>query len=484
MSLVNIELEQAVLCAVLDHGGYAQAAEAGVSPDAFGVTKHAAVWVLVCRLVARGETPGAWPCWEEASRTTAGALRDNLKGRLLPDDADPTGPASEWITTAWLSDLGNVKAPVSQLAKNIRTLLGLARQRRIIRAAADLSRDLAQPASAEDVAAALARLTTLAAEGTDLANMTLGTATDAALARHDALADGTKVPATWGVATLDHILPLCPGRTIVVAAPPGSGKTSIMLHAARETAWRASGSSAFLSLEVGPEDLAVRVVVGLTGVSQRAFLEGRLTKSDREAIAAIKAKLDAADMAMRPPASSQVDAVCGWIRAQHQRSNGRLRLVCVDYLQKISTANPKHHENDRLTEICGKLSRLAVELDLCFLVGSQFSREGTKGSRGKTGEIETAQPEPRASDLRGSGSIEQDANGILALWRKAHTDAPSCEVTACILKNREGESGGKIPLWWEKAAGRWSHVVSHHDEQLAARAQRMAAGPGDSEHVF
>ncbi len=482
--LINLELEQAILAAILDPkiNGYARAAEASVTSATWASPKHAATWVLICRVVSAGGQPDPWAVYEEAAKTTAGELRDAIKGKATTGDG-ATGQASEWIEASWLSDLSNASGPVTHVDRNLTALMLLARQRAIVTAAKAMVLRLERPAHAADLDAAIAALLDVGTARTDRASVSLGQATVLAADRHDAILAGGDTGATWGLMSLDNALPLATGRTIVLAAPPGCGKTSLKLQAARETAFRCPGSAAFLSLEVGPEDLAVRVVASMANVDPRAFASGRLAAEEVLAIRAMEARLEAADLQLRAPASSQIDSVCGWIRAQHQRGGGRLRLVCVDYLQRISTANQRHMENDRLTEICAKLTRLAVELKVCVLVGSQFSREGTKGSRSKTGEIETAQPEPRASDLRGSGSIEQDANGIIGLWRKNQSGAEVTEVMACILKNREGESGGKIRLMWDKARGLWTDAPED-EEDAGGRSARLASAPNESEEVF
>jgi replicative DNA helicase len=484
--LQNLDTEAAVLAAVIDPSlsAWAVCAELGVTAQTFTSRRHASLWILACRVAAAGQEIDAFAVHEEATQTTVGQLWDALKGR--PGAEDPvTGQASEWITLSWLSDLGSVRAPVATFRRNAAQLVALASQRQVRRALVAAAETLSVPVGRQDLDAAIGSVLAAAGSAIDQSTVDLGDGIGQALALHHAAAAGTSAKAgTWGIDSLDETLPLCPGRMIVVAAPPGCGKTSIMLSGALSTALASHGGAAFVSLEVGPADLATRAVAHQTGINSHLLHRGLLTTDQVATVQQVRDRLAEVDLQLRAPTSAGIDSVCGWIRAQHQRGQGRLRLVCVDYLQRITTGNPRHTENDRLTEICGKLSRLAVELNVCLLVGSQFSREGTKGIRSRSGEVETAQPEPRSSDLRGSGSIEQDANGIVGLWRKVQSDAPACEVVACVLKNREGESGGKIPLWWEKAAGRWTRHVSRQEAQAENRAGRMGAGPSDGENVF
>jgi replicative DNA helicase len=486
LSLSNPETEAALLAAVIDPkiNAWAAAAELGVTASTFTDRRHASLWVLACRVTANGGTIDPFAIYEEATRTTMGEVWDTIKGRPCIDDP-ATGQASDWITLAWLSDLGSVRGPVAQYRRNASSLVALAEQRNVRRALVMAADTLANPVSRQDLEAAVGSILAATGAATDQSTVTMGAGIGMALERHDQAAAGTAPQAgTWGVHSLDGVIPLCPGRMIVVAAPPGCGKTSIMLSATLATGLADPGTAAFVSLEVGPADLATRAIAHQTGFSTHLIMRGLLSGEQLAQVHQVRERMELADIQLRAPTSAGIDSVCGWIRAQHQRGQGRLRLVAVDYVQRITTGNPRHNENDRITEICGKLSRLSVEMNLCILVGSQFSREGTKGTRGRGGQVESAQPEPRAADLRGSGSIEQDANGIVGLWRKVHSDAPSCEVVACIIKNREGESGGKVPLWWEKASGRWSNLVPQQEQEAARRSHRINTKPSEEEHVF
>lgn len=485
MSLANPILEQAILAALLDPklNAYPTLADLGLVPQAFVDHRHAAVWVLACRVVANGKGVDPFSVWEESSRMTMGTLRDMLKGRI---EAVP-GEVSEWIDLSWLSDLGNVPAPISNYAANARSLMDLWAQRRVRDAASLAATALMVPLPREERDALVSAITSASNATSEIATVSIDDAMGEALADHDRAAMGERVKsATWGVEELDQVIPLYRGRMIVIAAPPGSGKTSKMLSAATKTGLSSPGGAVFCSLEVGPKDLAIRVLANRAGVDPNQIYHGLLNREQRAHVESVRQKLAAIGLSIRAPSTATIDSVIAWIRAQHQRANGALLLVCVDYLQKITTSNARHNENDRLTEVSAKLSRIAVELNVCVLVGSQFNREGTKGVRGRSGEIESAQPEPRASDLRGSGSIEQDANGIVGLWRKSPSESVECEVVACILKNREGQQG-KVPLTWHKAHGTWKAgtlPLPNDTVDTGDRGDRLRAAPSESENLF
>lgn len=486
MSLSNPILERAILAALLDPklNAYPGLADLGLVPQAFVDHRHAAVWVLACRVVANGKEVEPFSVWEESSRMSMGTLRDVLKGRV--DSIE--GELSDWIELSWLSDIGDVPVPIKNYLANARSLMDLWAQRRVRDAASLAATKLMVPLPREERDALVSAITSAANAASETATVSIDAAMGEALADHDRAAQGERVrSATWGVDELDQSIPLCRGRMIVIAAPPGSGKTSKMLSSATATGLACPGGAVFCSLEVGPKDLAIRVMANRAGVDPNQIYHGLLNRDQRAHVETVRQKLASIGLAIRAPATASIDSVIAWIRAQHQRANGALLLVCVDYLQKITTSNPRHTENDRLTEVSAKLSRIAVDLNVCVLVGSQFNREGTKGVRGKTGEVESAQPEPRSSDLRGSGSIEQDANGIVGLWRKSHAESVECEVVACILKNREGQSGTRIPLTWHKAHGTWKAgtlPLPYKPADTGDRGERIKAAPGKEEDVF
>lgn len=486
MSLANPLLERAVIAALLEPklNAYPGLADLGIQPQAFTDPMLAATWILVCRVVANGKPVDTMTVWDEGSRVSMGALRDAMKGRI---DDDQIGQASDWITASWLSDIGNVSVPIQSYLENAKTLMDLWAQRRVRDATAVAMSRLMVPMPREEREALVAEISAASNATSTVGTVSIDDAMSEALADHDRASRGERVrSATWGVSELDAVIPLCRGRMIVVAAPPGSGKTSIMLNAATESGLSCPNSAVFCSLEVGPKDLAIRVLANRAKVDPNQIYHGLLTREQRAHVESVRQQLASIGLSIRAPATATIDSVIAWIRAQHQRSNGELLLVCVDYLQKISTANPRHNENDRLTEVSAKLSRIAVDLNVCVLVGSQFNREGTKGVRSRNGEVESVQPEPRASDLRGSGSIEQDANGIVGLWRRTQGDTVECEVTACVLKNREGQSGGKIPLVWHKAQGTWKAGQIHADEEsdVGDRGERLRSAPSQDEEVF
>jgi replicative DNA helicase len=125
------------------------------------------------------------------------------------------------------------------------------------------------------------------------------------------------------------------------------------------------------------------------------------------------------------------------VKRHHLESNGQLRLVVLDYLQLLRSTKADASEYERVSEISRILKLMAMELKLPVLALSQMSRDSEKGA--------SSQPrDPRLSDLRGSGSIEQDADAVLFIHRTDGGEGSEDEVRRLkiiVAKNRFGRTG-------------------------------------------
>ncbi len=155
--------------------------------------------------------------------------------------------------------------------------------------------------------------------------------------------------------------------------------------------------------------------------------------------------------------------MCAWIRQRHVRSAGRLALVVIDYLQLID-AKGKQTEYDRISEASRALKRIANHLNVCVLLLSQFNRDGSKSERDASGRVK-GNPEPRMQDLRGSGSIEQDADAVVFIWPPYEAETPDLPCTLKVAKNRAGAKP-RIEAVFERGNGQMFREMSssrkHH----------------------
>ncbi len=226
-----------------------------------------------------------------------------------------------------------------------------------------------------------------------------------------------------------------PGDLIIVAARPSVGKTAFALNIGEHVAVHEKLPVAVFSMEMGAEQLVMRLIGSTGRIDQQRLRTGRLTEDDFIRLSDAMGKMQDAPMFIdETPALNPFE-----LRARARRlarQFGHLGLIVIDYLQLMTGANPGGREN-RATEV-GEISRalksLAKELKCPVIALSQLSREVEKRQDKK----------PIMSDLRESGSIEQDADVIFFIHRDDRYD-PDAETKGMaeiiIGKQRNGPIG-------------------------------------------
>lgn len=238
-----------------------------------------------------------------------------------------------------------------------------------------------------------------------------------------------------GFATLDEMLAgLRAGQLIVVGARPAVGKTSFALTLALNAA-RQGVKVGIFSLEMSGKELAQRIICAESGVSISHFRMGTIPKASWDAIAAACCDIPGNGIEIEDKASVTI----GDIRATAARMmRGAERgLIVIDYLQLISSASDGARFQNRAVEV-GEISRrmkvFAKELGVPVVTLAQLSRQA-----------ESHPGLPRLSDLRESGSIEQDADTVLFLSRDPDEiqdeKSGSRQVILSVAKNRSGPTG-------------------------------------------
>ena len=244
-----------------------------------------------------------------------------------------------------------------------------------------------------------------------------------------------------GLPDIDNrILGMNPGELIFIAARPGMGKTSIALNIALAVAKHSGKAVAIFSLEMAREQIVSRMLAYEGLVNGKKLLTGNLTAEDWRRIGDAATTISNTEMYVddNPVLSvADMNAAC--------RRVDNLGLVVIDYLQLMTSAGGKQkYANESRTQVVSDISRMlkimAKELNIPVVCLSQLSRasEGRQDKR------------PQLSDLRESGSIEQDADVVIGLYRDGYYN-PDCEnpnvAEALILKNRTGEVG-PVKLMW------------------------------------
>ncbi|MEA4911132.1 MAG: replicative DNA helicase [Oscillospiraceae bacterium] len=242
-----------------------------------------------------------------------------------------------------------------------------------------------------------------------------------------------------GFAMLDRVLTgLNKSDLIILAARPGVGKTSFALNIAQNVAKNSDVSIAVFSLEMTKEQLAQRILSSTSGVSSQALRSGEIQTDEWTSIAEATDVLSKARIYIDDTSGISV----GEIKSRARRVKN-LGLVVVDYLQLMTGAGKRNDSRvNEISEITRSFKIMAKELNVPILLLSQLSRSSEQQKR-----------RPMLSDLRDSGSIEQDADIVLFLHRDLPQEGEqeqevSPEVMLIVAKNRHGETT-KLKLHWD-----------------------------------
>ena len=254
-------------------------------------------------------------------------------------------------------------------------------------------------------------------------------------AMSEAAASGSRIPGlSTGLPDLDDlILGLNKSELVIIAARPGMGKTSIALNIALNVAMTQHKKVAIFSLEMSREQLVTRLLSRAALVPSQNLFTGRLTDQQWRDVAAAANTLSACDILIDDNSTltvADMNAQCRTIRG--------LDLVVIDYLQLMSSAGGRGFSNESRTQAVSDISRMmkvmAKQLGVPVICLSQLNRaaEARQDKR------------PLLSDLRESGSIEQDADVVIGLYREGYNNR-ECEnpnlAEAIVLKNRKGQTG-------------------------------------------
>ena len=248
-----------------------------------------------------------------------------------------------------------------------------------------------------------------------------------------------------GFADLDNYLAgLQKSDLIVLAARPGLGKTSFALDIARNVAISAKVPVGLFSLEMSQEQLIDRLIASQADVDLWRIRTGNLSsKGEDNDFLRIQNALGTLSEApifiddAPSPTIIQMRAMARRLQAEHG-----LGLIVVDYLQLIQPRTMSDNVVQQITEISRALKGLARELHVPVLALSQLSRA-----------VEQRSPQiPRLSDLRDSGSIEQDSDVVLFIYRDVRDNEDSAKRNQAeihIAKHRNGPLG-KVPLYFDE----------------------------------
>ena len=227
---------------------------------------------------------------------------------------------------------------------------------------------------------------------------------------------------------------------IILAARPSMGKTTLVLDIARQAALHHGTPTVIFSLEMSTQQLVDRMLAAESKVNAWNLRTGNLSSENE--FSKIRDSLDRLSKApifvddMAGNSIVRMRSVCRRIRAEHG-----IGLIIVDYLQLMSTSKNYDNMVNQITEISRSLKALAKEFDVPVIALSQLNRA-----------VETRGGRPRLSDLRDSGSIEQDADVVMFIHRedKGKDESEKTNIAEILIEKHRNGPVGKVDLYFDE----------------------------------
>lgn len=248
-----------------------------------------------------------------------------------------------------------------------------------------------------------------------------------------------------------------PSEMIVIAARPSMGKTSLAMNIAENVILPKKGTKPtgvlFFSLEMSSEQLAMRMICGRAGVNITKLYDGFVSKASERSLADVARELQSAPLWLDE--STNLTILEMRAKARRVCSKEDIGLIIIDYLQLIS-GDSRVPREQQIAEISRGVKAMAKELRLPVIVLSQLNRDSEKENR-----------QPRLSDLRESGAIEQDADIVLILSRQILSDKDDKDAQIdgdvvirdlVVAKHRNGPVG-VIPLTFVRSLTRFENYI-------------------------
>jgi replicative DNA helicase len=256
------------------------------------------------------------------------------------------------------------------------------------------------------------------------------------------------------------------GDLVIVAARPSMGKTSWVMNVAQNAAIEHQVPVAIFSLEMSKEQLVQRLLCSEGRVDAQKLRRGKLSSEEYQRLAAAAGHLNTAPLWIDD--SPGITVLEMRAKARRLKSETDLGMLVIDYMQLMSSSGKFENRVQEVSQISRGLKALARELNIPVIALSQLSRAPEQRTDRR----------PQLSDLRESGSLEQDSDVVMFLYRPEYYLGPvdangnSIEGQAdlIIAKQRNGPTG-TVPLFFHKAYTRFESVTRSEEED------RPPAGP-------
>ena len=264
-----------------------------------------------------------------------------------------------------------------------------------------------------------------------------------------------------GIGDLDRMITgLNKSDLIILGARPGMGKTSFALNIARHAAMVAGKTVCVFSLEMSRDQLAQRLISSEAVIDSNKLRTGNLDDDEWTRLAQAGKHLSTCNMYIDETSGITVSQMRAKIRQLSRKCH--VDLVIIDYLGLMHSSKKIENRVQEIGDITGSLKIMAKDLKIPVLCCAQLSRKTEE--KGKS-------HKPSLSDLRDSGSIEQDADIVMFLYRDAYYDnekkadeekSDVTEASLLVAKNRHG-AVGEIKLHWDGAHTRYTSVENNYE---------------------
>ena len=264
------------------------------------------------------------------------------------------------------------------------------------------------------------------------------------------------------------------GQMIIVAARPAMGKSTLALDFCRSASMKHGITSLIFSLEMSSQEIAMRMLSAESGVRLSKMQAGKMSDVDWRKVAETTSRMSEAPLFVDDSANITISEIRSKCRRLKQQEN--LGLVVIDYLQLMTSGRQVESRQQEVSAMSRNLKLLAKDLDIPVIAVSQLNRN----SEGRTDR------KPMMSDLRESGSLEQDADIIILLHRPDYYDKEDRpgEADIIVAKHRAGATATVIALFQGDMA-RFVNYTGRPEPgvgEIAARelrsARRLEARPG------
>jgi replicative DNA helicase len=421
----SIDSEKAVLGSIMLRPGAIHEISDFITPDSFYASKNSQIYKTMLELSAKGEPIDLISLSHKLSE----------KGKL-----DSVGGSS------YLSELTN-SVPAST---NIKHYAEIVNKKHLLRKIIEAGTDISELGFKEDIEDVLEILDKAEKRMMGINDNTssqafksmkdsLPEAWDRLARLHENKGELRGVPT--GFHDLDQYLSgLQKSDLIILAARPSMGKTTLALDIARQAALKNNIPTVIFSLEMSTQQLVDRMLAAQSRVNAWNLRTGNLSAENE--FSKIRDSLDLLSRApifvddMAGNSIVRMRSVCRRIKAAHG-----LGLIIVDYLQLMSTSKSYDNMVNQVTEISRSLKALAKEFDVPVIALSQLSRA-----------VESRGGRPRLSDLRDSGSIEQDADVVMFIHRedKGKDESERTNIAEILIEKHRNGPVGKVSLYFDE----------------------------------